>query len=243
MPRTEEIAEAGRGGRKYVDEDQTIFEALSRDHRTVASILQQMEAEGVQDLEQARGLFDVLKNEVLSHSYAEDEVVYERLVEAEDEQLTDLIEEARQEHSAIEELLAEMEDMSPAADEWMEKLRALREMIEHHVEEEEGEVFERAGELIHGDEQRALAHDFHAAKEQIAFETSPQLDEGDVEEEQAEASSSRGEIYEPDDVSGVQTSGTGPGNYGTDRDVEQEPDRLDEGGGRSGGARNNTPIE
>lgn len=237
MPRTEETGRAGgnQRRRKYQDEDQTIFEALSRDHRTVSSILQQIEADP-QDVEQVRGLFLVLKNELLAHSYAEDEVVYERLVETEDEQLTDLIEKARAEHSAIEELLSEMEGMAPSATEWSARLGSLRDMIEQHVREEEGEVFERASEVIGGDEQRELAHEFHAAKEQIAFETSPQLDEEEEEHEEYESAAGAGDesqLGEPDDVGEVRTSGTS---------VDAEPDSLgpDWSGGRS---RGNTPID
>jgi hypothetical protein len=109
------------------------------------------------------------------------------------------VERSREEHSEVEEMLANIESMEPSASDYMERVRELKELVEHHVSEEEGEVFRRAGDVIDNDEQRELAREFHAAKEQIVFESRPgdaanDEAEGDSEPSSAQAEGAQGEI-------------------------------------------------
>lgn len=166
-----------RDSRDYTDEDQTIFEALSRDHRTIAGLFDQLEAEGPDDPEQARALFRVLKAEFLTHAWAEEEVFYERLAESEDDEIAAAVEALREEHSAAEALLSTIEGMDPQSPRWPERIVEARTLIERHVDKEEKEIFELAAGVLDADEQRELAHELHGAREQVTAETSPVLDE------------------------------------------------------------------
>lgn len=84
------------------------------------------------------------------HAKLEEALFYPRL---EDEKaVSDLVEEAYEEHEAVEELLAEMASMSPQDEAWAEKLEELKQNVEHHVKEEEGELFPKAAKIIDKDE-------------------------------------------------------------------------------------------
>jgi hypothetical protein len=238
MPRTEEAERTGEGRRAHENEEQTIFEALHRDHRTVSGLMQQLEAESAGDPSQSRALFQALKNELLAHSYAEDEIVYELLVDSDNEELSDLIEDSREDHSAIEELLAELEEMNAAAEDWLAKLGSLRDMFERHVRREETTLFQLAEQEIDDDEQRDLAREFHTAKEQINFETGAsgaEADESDEEIGGLARAADDGEIQDTDDLNEVRTGG-----FGEDEEIDDQPDSHS-GYGRRG--RNNRSIE
>lgn len=168
MPPTQDPG-AGEA-RAHQDEDQTIFEALRRDHLTLTRLLEQMRSPTPAGAGEAAAMLRVLKDEVLVHTWAEDDVFYERLVESEDDALRESVEEARAEHAELEEILAELEAIEVQSDRWRERLDALREGLSRHLAHEEADLFERASEIIGGDEQRALAHEFHVAREQIASE-------------------------------------------------------------------------
>jgi hemerythrin superfamily protein len=59
-----------------------------------------------------------------------------------------MVEDAYEEHNKIDQLLAEMTILSIADEEFQDKLAELKETIEDHVNEEEGELFIRAEEIL-----------------------------------------------------------------------------------------------
>ena len=59
-----------------------------------------------------------------------------------------MVPEALEEHQEVDELLAEMTALSPGNDEFMDKLTELRDSVEHHVEEEENEMFPKAEKVL-----------------------------------------------------------------------------------------------
>ena len=63
----------------------------------------------------------------------------------------DMIGEAMEEHQEVDQLLNDMATLSPGDDEFQDKLEELRDSVEHHIDEEENELFPRAEELC-GDE-------------------------------------------------------------------------------------------
>ncbi|HEU5057220.1 MAG TPA: hemerythrin domain-containing protein, partial [Kofleriaceae bacterium] len=145
-----------------------IFEHLRRDHRNVRSLLD--EIEGAEDDRQRQGLFAQLVNEVEAHSQAEDDVLYTSLENA--PQLADRIDEARQEHDQVESLLEELDGLPVSGDDWLEKVREIRLLLEHHIGEEEGAVFPLARGVLGDREARRLGHEFLRARRLVTEEVS-----------------------------------------------------------------------
>ncbi|MCK7595455.1 hemerythrin domain-containing protein [Pseudomarimonas salicorniae] len=139
---------------------ETIFEALREDHDRQRRLIEQLaQTEG--DSEERRSLFDALKSELAHHAAAEERHFYVPLI---DSDLTQ--EKARHsiaEHHEIDELVDELESMDMANGGWLKRARHLFERVEHHLEEEEHEVFQLAGKALTEAQKRRLATDYTAA--------------------------------------------------------------------------------
>ena len=76
------------------------------------------------------------------HATVEEEIFYPAAKQAFDE--PDLINEAAVEHATAKDLIAQIEDSSPDDEMYDAKVKVLAEYINHHVQEEEGEMFPKA---------------------------------------------------------------------------------------------------
>lgn len=144
---------------------------LKEDHELVSSLFDQLdsiEAEPASD-ELREGLFAQLKYELETHANIEERLFYPALRQAN----PDLVSEAFAEHAEVKQLLAELStgvgglDAKSSA-RWTEKLRELKESVEHHVREEESEVFTLACEVLNTDDLDALGARMEADKKEMA---------------------------------------------------------------------------
>src|SRR6476619_1473067 len=124
--------------------NQDILELIATDHREVEQIFAQLE--NASSLEQLYQLFNQLYKELNLHSRAEELVFYPSLREYED--TDDMIEEAESEHEDAAALLEELKALSPDLPEFKAKIAELKEAVQHHVQEEEAEVFETARDCM-----------------------------------------------------------------------------------------------
>jgi hemerythrin superfamily protein len=81
-------------------------------------------------------------NELKIHTEIEEEIFYPAVRKAIDD--ADLMDEALVEHAGAKELIAQLEDADPADDLYDAKVTVLGEQIDHHVKEEEGDMFPKA---------------------------------------------------------------------------------------------------
>jgi hemerythrin-like domain-containing protein len=145
-----------------------IFELLARDHRNVRALLD--EIEGAEDDGQRRALFSALVDQVEAHSQAEDDVFYTTIETTGD--LADKIDEARQEHDQVEAMLEELDGLPVTGDDWLEKVREIRLLIEHHVAEEEEQLFPLARPVFGEEEAIRLGGEFLRARQLVTEEVS-----------------------------------------------------------------------
>jgi hemerythrin-like domain-containing protein len=83
------------------------------------------------------------------------------------EETRELTLEAVEEHKVVRRLLSELARMAKDSGQWMAKLTVLRENVEHHVEEEEDELFKLARSTLAPEEVEELADDLEIAREDI----------------------------------------------------------------------------
>jgi hemerythrin superfamily protein len=144
-----------------------VFEVLSSEHKMVSALLEQIEtACEEEDFERAASVFEVMNKKLTAHAKAEEQVVYPRFA-SEGEELEDTVREAVEEHKLVEEKLMELTDIDASDPEWKAKFTVLKELVEHHVEDEEGEAFPEARKQLDKDDARALAREFLDAKIQL----------------------------------------------------------------------------
>ena len=118
-------------------------EILEQDHREVEELIAQLEeADGEENGEAYRPIFEQLQNSLKMHMRAEEEIFYPALKGAED--MGDQVVEAVDEHAEVKALLAQLNELDPTTEEFQDALATMKAGIEHHVAEEEGEMFATA---------------------------------------------------------------------------------------------------
>jgi len=110
---------------------------LEKQHREVEGWFAQFEKAG----SEARKLelFNKINLALKAHTQVEEELFYPEARRAINDE--DLLDEAVVEHQAAKQLMGEIEAMKPGEDLYDAKVKVLGEEIEHHVEEEEKELF------------------------------------------------------------------------------------------------------
>lgn len=108
--------------------------------------------------EEAYRHFKVIKDELESHAKAEEEVLFHPLMSRlESYDAEAVVLEGEQEHHVFALLLKELSQIDCHAPEWGAKLTVLSELVEHHVEEEERDIFPKAKEIFSGFETENMA--------------------------------------------------------------------------------------
>jgi hemerythrin-like domain-containing protein len=138
------------------------FTLLKQDHKTVADLLEKIDQTTERGIKTREDLFTKLKTELDVHTKIEETIFYPALEN--EEETRDITLEAFEEHRLVKQLLGELESMSKDAEEWTAKFTVLKENIEHHVEEEEGEMFENARKVLSKEDQETLGTRMEQAK-------------------------------------------------------------------------------
>ena len=136
------------------------FNLLKADHRKVEKLFSQLEsAQGQAKLR----VFEQIKAELELHTHIEEKIFYPALEKP--KQTHDLTLEAYEEHDVVKNLLKELGRARTANEEWEAKAKVLQENVEHHVEEEENELFVKAQQALGEEEIEALGARMEDEKE------------------------------------------------------------------------------
>ncbi len=119
-----------------------VFDILKEDHKKVSGIFEKLEPTTERAVKTREELFARLKTELDVHARVEEKVLYPVLEQI--EKTHEITLEAFEEHRLVKQLLAELDDTAKDSEQWMAKLTVLKENVEHHVEEEEGDMFKKA---------------------------------------------------------------------------------------------------
>lgn len=149
------------------------IEVLRNDHDTVRELFEQLNETSIDDQKSRDQIFNQLKQELRVHAQIEEEIFYPVL--ASESELADVVQEAVEEHAAVKDILDEMEQLSSNSEAWENLLASLQDNVEHHVDEEEGDVFEQAQELITEESLNQLGKELQERK--------IQLRQGDVQQQ------------------------------------------------------------
>ena len=126
------------------DQNEDAIALLTADHAKVKKLFKEFADLKEEDgsAEDKSALVTQICNELKIHAEIEEEIFYPAVRKAIDD--ADLMDEALVEHAGAKELIAQLEDMSPDDELYDAKVTVLGEQIQHHVKEEEGEMFPKA---------------------------------------------------------------------------------------------------
>ncbi len=114
------------------------IELLKADHDKVDKLFQKVKAT---EESEHPPIFEQIKAELDVHTHIEETIFYPRMLEEGDEELQDIVKEGIEEHRQAKMFLRELSNLADDSDKFEPKLKVLMEDIEHHVMEEEGEMF------------------------------------------------------------------------------------------------------
>ena len=140
------------------------LELLKQDHQKVAELFKQVEA--TEDRKKHQQLFEQIKTELETHTYIEETVLYPDFEKH--EELKDITLEAYEEHKQIKTLLREITALSEGSERFDAKLKVMGENVEHHVEEEENEMFPQVKQLYERAQLDQLGQQLEAAKKEFS---------------------------------------------------------------------------
>lgn len=138
-----------------------LFQTLHQDHEGVRETLRRLKAEESSS-ERTRLVFE-LEAEILPHMMAEEKVLYPRLKAEEGEVREDALESVA-EHHAVRLVLRDLAETPTNDEAFPAKVRVLEEMVEHHVREEEGDIFQDVRERLADREAGDLLQRFREEK-------------------------------------------------------------------------------
>jgi hemerythrin-like domain-containing protein len=141
------------------------FEELVKDHEEVKGLLHKMIDSSEGAVKTRQTLFAQLKGELIPHMKGEEKAFYPRLMGDKEAKKHTL--EAVEEHSLAETVFHQLEKMPVDDETWGAKLKVLKDLIEHHIEEEEEELFETSEQAIGQDEFKTIMQDFQKEKGNI----------------------------------------------------------------------------
>jgi hemerythrin superfamily protein len=142
-----------------------IYEALKKDHEKVKQLLKELVELSDDSGKRAGQIILDIRDELIPHSRAEENVFYNTLRGIDTAKKIAL--HGYQEHIEAETLLRLLQVKDFFSTDWRATALKLKEAIEHHIEEEEGEIFSAAKQLFTEDEAEAIGETFEKLKPEI----------------------------------------------------------------------------
>jgi hemerythrin superfamily protein len=146
-----------------------ILDLIKKDHRKIETLFSAIET--TDDTQKLYECFNQLYEEINLHAEVEEQTFYPAILEY-CENTEEVIDEAQNDHDEAKQLLEEIESLSPTSAEFKQKIRELKQVIQHHVQSEENQVFSSARQCITEEERSQLGSDFEAVKSQLQSDMS-----------------------------------------------------------------------
>ena len=139
-----------------------IYQRIIEDHQTQRDLAARiLKTEG--NSEERQQLWEEFQPEALAHANAEEQTFYATLIENPDTQ-----EQARHsvsEHKEADDLIEEINEIDMSSSGWLQTFKKLKEDLDHHMEEEEKDVFSMARGVIDETQAQQLAQAFNERKD------------------------------------------------------------------------------
>lgn len=161
-PAGKKAASGGRGVKAAAAPN--AISLLESDHALVRKLFAQIEATNA--AKRQTELLQRIEHELKLHTHVEEQIFYPAFRErARKNPDLKLYYEALEEHHAVDVVLPEVKDATPGTPQFAARAKVLKELVEHHADEEEREMFPRARSLLDDAALRKLGHRIAEEKE------------------------------------------------------------------------------
>lgn len=141
---------------------------LKQDHKLVKDLLGQLAESTTRAVKKRTELLHEIQINLKAHTTIEEEIFYPAFKEAGKKEEEKMYFEALEEHRAAEDLvLPDLLNTDPSTEQFSGRAKVLKELIEHHIEEEETEMFKDAKKLLSTEELKALGATMETRKAEL----------------------------------------------------------------------------
>jgi hemerythrin HHE cation binding domain-containing protein len=141
------------------------FKLLEDDHDRFKSMLEEIDSTTERAVKTRPEMLADLKQRLTVHETIEEEILYPALEAL--AKTHDIALEGFEEHHVVDEIMAELEATPVDEETWGAKFTVMKENLEHHIEEEEGEMFPKGRQVLDGDQIEELGDAMAARKEEL----------------------------------------------------------------------------
>jgi hemerythrin-like domain-containing protein len=142
-----------------------IYEALKNDHDKLKPLLKELVASAKADEGTRERIIQEIRDEIIPHSRAEEAVFYNSLREIDGTK--ELVVHGYAEHMEAETILRSLQAMEVVNADWTKLAKKLKEDLEHHISEEENEIFPAAKQVLAKEEAEMMAVAFEQMKPEV----------------------------------------------------------------------------
>lgn len=131
-----------------------ILNLLIKDHRTVSELFKSIENTGEKAYKKRLNIFEKIYTELNLHAEVEETIFYPVIEKFKETKAITL--ESYEEHTLVKQLLTEIKGITPQEETWQAKLTVLKELVEHHVKEEEKDLFPKVKKVLPLEERKLM---------------------------------------------------------------------------------------
>ena len=153
------------------------IELLKNDHVAIKHLLRKLEDTSEEAVKTRKTLFAEIRRELLAHGAIEEEFLYPAIEEVAEEEMADEVKHSYEEHHVVDVLLDELSRLDVSDEAWAAKVHVMRENLEHHIKEEEEDLFPYARKALGDEELRELGTDMAERREEALIQAEASKDE------------------------------------------------------------------
>jgi len=143
---------------------------LKKDHKEVKALLKEFERIRERTAQKKQPLVAKICHALTVHAQLEEELIYPVFKEVRSHDLKNLVAEAAEEHRVAKTLIGELATMSPDDEQYDAKVTVLGEYVQHHVKEEEKELFPEAHKHLSAKRLEELGEALTARRQELENE-------------------------------------------------------------------------
>jgi hemerythrin-like domain-containing protein len=150
---------------------------LKQDHDAAKKLMEELAETTERAVKTRERVWTKLLKDLTIHENVEEEIFYPALKAKDVKELNAIVLEALEEHHLVDDIVEQLEDTPFDDEHWTAKFKVTKENVEHHIEEEEGEMFKLVRQTFSRDELEELGDRMLQRSIELAEQPMPERDQ------------------------------------------------------------------